>query len=54
MNRELGVAGWAAQEDWLNCGDCQTALESVDDTACKKTGYWFLDGDILTGALHVL
>ena len=22
--------------------------------ACKKTGCWFLGGDILTGALHVL
>jgi len=21
--------------------------------ACKKTGYWFVDGDSLTGALHV-
>jgi len=22
--------------------------------ACKKTGYWFVDGDDLTGALHDL
>ena len=22
--------------------------------ACKKTGFWFVGGDILTGALHVL
>ena len=22
--------------------------------ACKKTGCWFVGGDILTGALHVL
>jgi len=26
----------------------------IEHSACKKTECWFVGGDILTGALHVL